>query len=561
MHVDTARVFATQTGRKGTYSEISSYFLEEGLGYLTADLGRAVRLALRKFYWFLTGRHYGDIYYPSLEQADGWINLLPLAPVPTAWLIGPALVGLLILRKQRLLHAFDWAMVLLPILIIVAFWYSPRYRLPALPILVVASAGALASVVRRFRMQGSWKGSSGLLAGAFAASIAMGFVNQAIGFDQADGYRPQYESNRGHVYATLGDYDSALERFIKSDRLKPDQPNVLAAMAEAYTRVARYAEAEQICGRLMDVTPNSLAAWSAQGSLDCARGEWAGAQEAFEKCLAIDPLNIDAHWGMWLAYSNRGQTADGMMHLQEVIRLDPDHATAASEYGILLSQSGNLHQAEHYLRLARRLSSGQPQAHFNLGMMLMEAGRTNEAVTCLVEALQLDPAYEAARRALARIESRSRLAQPADSIEELEKRIEHSPGDAALYSRLAGLWYARGNSARAVSALRKGVTHAENSTTVAVELAWLLATSPDDSIREGDSAVSLALDVLGKTPEPPPEYLDVLAAALAEAGQFDRARQEAQRAVAIASRQGRADLASAIQRRADLYKSHKPFRR
>ena len=65
---------------------------------------------------------------------------------------------------------------------------------------------------------------------------------------------------------------------------------------------------------------------------------------------------------------------------------------------------------------------------------------------------------------------------------------------------------------------------------------------------------------MGRMPEPAPEYLDVLAAALAESGQFDRANREAQRAAAIATQQGRDDLAETIRRRAELYESRQPFR-
>ncbi len=589
MHLDTARVYTSRTQRDGSYGQISRYFLGQGLDYLASDVGRAFSLATRKLYWFLTGRHYSDVYYPSLEQRDGWVNLLFLSPLPTAWLMGPAVVGLIgwgrgrhSNRKQgpHAFHAMDWALLILPILIVMAFWYSPRYRLPALPMLVVASAAAVAGVWHaRARASGSvW----GVPVALFAASIATGPINSAIGFDRSADVRPHYESNRGHVYAQLGQYDSALERFIKSDRLLPDQPLVLAAMAESYTRLSRFGEAERTCERLLELDPDSVTTWVARGSLHFARGEWSEARDAFERCLRIDLQNPEAHWGMWLTLSKGDRPEEGVRYLEQVVRLDPNHAAAASEYGIWLAthlptrtreEAGDRQdQAEYYLRRARRLSPDQPEAHFNLGMMLMEARRVEEAGACFRDALRLNPAYLQAQRALDGIARRSAEATrppgrstsygkpPTESIAALQRQIELRPEDASSYSRLAGLLYARGDAEQAAGVLRKAVARAEHTNTVAVELAWLLSTSPDDGVRNGKEAVGLVLEVLGRIPEPAPEYLDVLAAALAETGQFDRANREAQRAATIATQQGHDDLAETIRRRADLYKSHRPFR-
>ncbi|MHC4697430.1 MAG: tetratricopeptide repeat protein [Planctomycetota bacterium] len=599
MHLDTARVYAAQTGRSGTYGEISRYFFAQGSDYLVSDAGRAFWLVVRKFYWFLTGRHYSDIYFPSFEQDDGWVNLLPLAPLPTAWLMGPALVGLIVCRRGRhtgwkpvphCFHAIDWAMLLLPVLIVMAFWYSPRYRLPALPMLVMASAGAVAATLGSLtRRRGSRK-SAGAVIVLIAVSIATGPINGAIGFDRAEDFKPQYECNRGHMYAQLGQYDWALEQFIESDRLQPDQSIVLAAMAEAYTRLSRFGEAERVCNRLSEVDPDSIATWLAHGSLHCGRGQWADAQGVFEKCLTIDALSAEAHWGMWLSLSNSDRSEEGVAHLRQVVQLDRNHAAAASEYGIWLAThkprrireeaDAFRDQAEYYLQRARRLSPHQPEAHFNLGMLLMEAGRMDEAALCFRDALQLDPAYGKAQQALTEIERRStrspsalrptgesapqtgepRATPPADSVASLKRQIEVRPDDASLYSRLAGMLHARGDAEQAVAVLHKAIANADDTTTVTVELAWLLSTSPVDTIRNGQEAVRLVLDVLGRLPDTPPEYLDVYAAALAETGQFDRAAQEAQRAAAIAAQQERKDLAETIRQRVKLYESQKPFR-
>jgi hypothetical protein len=64
-------------------------------------------------------------------------------------------------------------------------------------------------------------------------------------------------------------------------------------------------------------------------------------------------------------------------------------------------------------------------------------------------------------------------------------------------------------------------------------LAYALATSPRESLRDGPRAVRLAQAVVAETEGRHPDYLDTLAAAYAETGAFDRAIAEQRRAIAM----------------------------
>jgi protein O-mannosyl-transferase len=111
------------------------------------------------------------------------------------------------------------------------------------------------------------------------------------------------------------------------------------------------------------------------------------------------------------------------------------------------------------------------------------------------------------------------------------------------------------------------------------ELARILATCPDDGIRDGQRAVMLAEDVCGATLHLSVRALDVLAAAYAETGRFDDAVRTATRALKLAADRnnnsamcladGTEDITteppageqvSEISRRLEIYKQGKPFR-
>ena len=88
-------------------------------------------------------------------------------------------------------------------------------------------------------------------------------------------------------------------------------------------------------------------------------------------------------------------------------------------------------------------------------------------------------------------------------------------------------------------------------------LAWILATCPRESIRDGERAVSLATNACEATRWAHPYKLDTLAASYAEAGKFDEAVKWQEKAL---SRLSDDRYRVMYQARLDLYKDSKPYR-
>ena len=61
--------------------------------------------------------------------------------------------------------------------------------------------------------------------------------------------------------------------------------------------------------------------------------------------------------------------------------------------------------------------------------------------------------------------------------------------------------------------------------------AWVLATSPDDKLRDGERAVKMATEACELTGYETPHILSTLAAAYAETGDFENANKWSQKAV------------------------------
>ncbi len=124
--------------------------------------------------------------------------------------------------------------------------------------------------------------------------------------------------------------------------------------------------------------------------------------------------------------------------------------------------------------------------------------------------------------------------------------------------------------------LRAALTLAPEHLEARNNLAWLLATCPDERLRNGAEAVRLAEelqrlaararriarkdDAAQQVSKLDVEYLDTLAAAYAEVNRFADASATVQRARALAADAGHADLAQKLDARAELYRAQRPHR-
>jgi protein O-mannosyl-transferase len=91
-------------------------------------------------------------------------------------------------------------------------------------------------------------------------------------------------------------------------------------------------------------------------------------------------------------------------------------------------------------------------------------------------------------------------------------------------------------------------------------LAWVLATYPTDGIRDGKRAVELAMKATTLPSGDVPIVLRTLAAAYAEAGDFSKATDTAQRAIDLATAQNNTSLLATLRHEIELYQVRTPYR-
>ena len=242
----------------------------------------------------------------------------------------------------------------------------------------------------------------------------------------------------------------------------------------------------------------------------------------FEMVLAANPDQVMQHDEVALLYLQFGKVAEAVAHFRESARLQPESAAAQYNVGTTLLQLGDHEGAVRHLEQALALDPGYVRAHNNLGAALRLGGKAAEAI----------PHF---RRAV--------LARPDD-------------GDA-LYN-LARALAAEGEIEEAIASYTRAAAVQPDAPDTLSELAWLLATHPDSSIRDPGRAVGLAERASRLTQDRNAAVLDVLAAAYAAAGRFDRAIATARAALAALPPSQR-ERAAAIEHRLDLFTKGRPY--
>lgn len=178
------------------------------------------------------------------------------------------------------------------------------------------------------------------------------------------------------------------------------------------------------------------------------------------------------------------------------------------------------------------------------------------AAETLTELLEIQPDHPEHLANLARV--RVKQNRPADAIELFEQSLAAKFDDTIAFEG-ARLCEKSHDYLRALS-LYQAAWNEVQSPAVANNLAWLLATAPDDRVRDGKQAVEIAAQAAAMTSRRVPEILSTLAAAHAENGDFTAAKSTIQEAIVRATEREKEPLANRLRERLKLFENGQPVR-
>jgi Tfp pilus assembly protein PilF len=199
-----------------------------------------------------------------------------------------------------------------------------------------------------------------------------------------------------------------------------------------------------------------------------------------------------------------------------------------------------------------------PRAHINYGVVLLGQQRVAEAEPHLSRAVALDATDSDALLALgAALCSTGRCEQ---GVDHLRRAAQIDPNDPNVVRNLAEALAARGERREAAAMFRRAVDLSPDDVFLLNQASWLLATAPEDDVRDGSAALTMAERAVALTGRRDPISLDSVAVAYAELNRFQDALAVIDEAIAVARRAGDAGREPELQAHRTAILAQRPIR-
>lgn len=261
-------------------------------------------------------------------------------------------------------------------------------------------------------------------------------------------------------------------------------------------------------------------AYSKRGEKYAEQGDDKQAMKDFETAISMDDK-------LWKAYQNRGvsraaqgDTKGATSDFEMVIRLNPDYANAWYNRAELKYDQGDFAGALQDYNRAIQLQPNDAGFYNSRGHTQYRMGRFREALSDYNRAVQIDP------------------------------------NDAAALVNRGDTYREQGIYSPAAADYREAIRRNPKMGRAYQSAAWLMATCPDQRYRDAQKAISAAQKALELDGDQDYRYLDTLAAAQANAGQFDEAKSTIQKALAAAP----SKESARVRQRLELYESSRAYR-
>ena len=441
----------------------SRYFFAQSWQYITSEPLDFLGLLAYKGYLFLRGDEIPrnrDLYFArndsSLLSILLWKKGLAF---PFGLIVPLALLGLFVFLRSpeppegRLLVLF----VVCYALSVVLFFVTARYRLPAVPVLLLFAAYGVRFLWHRTSVS-SVESSKPWPAFVAVAALLI-FCNVATGAMDREGNAHEHYY-LGYAYEQRDMPAHAARHYRRAIDRDPTFAEPLLALAALHGEAERYGKAIDLYRRYLKTQPHDAdvrfllghtallarrydEAAAAYDEVAAARPNWAAAHgglgyallmadqpqraaRAYSRTLELNPDSTLVRYQLARLYAAQGQNRAAIAEFEQLVQREPhvsEYPTRLADLliqleqgtGMALGQTARLAEAEKLLRRAIALGSKAAHPHWSLGMLYACQGRYAEAVPLFEHLLQIAPRDFQAHLFLGHLYQRSGRQADADA--------------------------------------------------------------------------------------------------------------------------------------------------
>lgn len=387
-------------GRELSDRELSGYYIRKSVGEIGGDIPRWLTLIVKKAYFFLNSYERSDIkLIPRFTARYSGLLKLPLVSYVVVMPLGVAGLLLSILRHNRRVWVASAGFFAYG-LVSVVFFVIWRYRLPAVPFLMILSGYAVSEAYLACR-------HAAYRTVAFLAVVALGLgvlsASRLWGVSEEE-WEGQYIVNEGALFMKAGRHEEATELYLEAIESQPSDPRSYFYLGKAYGARGMFDQARQAMETAMTLSSTykpfayltlgvALAnkgefgaavtyfetALEADSDLGLAAynlglskmnlGDYEGAEKAFTRAEFLCRDDIEALVGMARAFVRMGRYERGIVLAQNVLRQDPHNAEGLYAMGLGLEAVGRTDEALGYFERALRYLPASQEIRQKIGSL------------------------------------------------------------------------------------------------------------------------------------------------------------------------------------------------
>lgn len=333
---------------------------------------------------------------------------------------------------------------------------------------------------------------------------------------------------RGLALADMDKPELALADLNKAIELDPTNGPTHEAKAIVLARMKKYEEAIAAIDKAAELSPKSVGPLVQKARIHVQQRKFDAAVEDMTQALKIDPNNVALLLLRAGVYQEQRELKKAMADMDEALKLKPDAPLVVRTRALFLAQTDRIGEAIAELERLKKLD---PKDTLTLLQLALFHGANKDSVKAIetyTALLALTPNDWRALRG--RGDALLNVGRHAEAIADYEKAIKLEPKDDGILNNLA----------------------------------WVLATSPDEKLRNGRRAIELATEACKATDYKVAHIVSTLAAAYAETGDFDAAIKWSTKASELANqenaKEGDTETKEALKKELENYKAKKPTR-
>lgn len=294
--------------------------------------------------------------------------------------------------------------------------------------------------------------------------------------------------------------------------------------------------------------------------------------ERVESALALLTKSLEAKpsEGMYrmraILYRMEGKEDEALADLNKALAMQPRDPMSLMQRAEIALSRDDIKSAKRDLKSATKLApqiAQTDQAIFVRCLIAVEEGRMADAINDMKILVKRDPENTTRQIQLSNLYQTDK--RPRKAISVLTEVLDRDPRNVSVLRSRADALLGVGDHDKAILDYERCIKIAgsddENFDLSGIlnNLAWVLATSPKDSIRNGKRAVELGERAVELTEEKQPHILSTLAAAYAEIGDFENAVKWSTKSVNLGKEEEH-EQQEQLEKELESYKASKPWR-